>query len=397
MRTARTVFIKELREMLRDRRSLLVAFIVPLLIMPVIFVVIAITAQSREKSDREEVLPVGLINTVAVPGLPEAIGAKNNLRPRSFALREDAEQALREQKVRAVLVVPVEAAGAFDEGRAAPAEILFDGGSDKSRTARDRLERVVQEVAKAEQLRRLERQGLNRTLLDPFDLTSTNLATPQRTGGFILGTILPYVVVLWTVFGGMTAAFDLCAGEKERGTMETLLVSSASRRQIIAGKVGAVWVLSVVSALFSLIGMVFSLSGTFRALAHVQSETIEVSYTSVAVALVTVIPLGLMMSSLLLVISTFARNQKEAQTYVMPVTMLALVAAMLSMILGQENALGLALVPVLNTALAMKQVLAGTFNIPFLSMALVSSIGYALLALKLVVSMFDRETVLFRA
>ena len=115
-----------------------------------------------------------------------------------------------------------------------------------------------------------------------------------------------------------------------------------------------------------------------------------------AIALVTVIPLSLMMASLLLLISTFARNQKEAQTYVMPVTMLALVAAMLSMILGQENPLALAFVPVLNTALAMKQVLAGIFNLPFLGVALATSIAYALLTLKVAVSMFERETVLFR-
>jgi len=397
MRAARTVFIKELREMLRDRRSLLVAFVVPLLIMPVIFVIVALTAKNRERTDREEVLPVGLINTVAIPGLPEAIGARTNIQPRSFAVREDAEAAMREQKIRAILIVPIESEGAFAEGRAAPAEVVYDGASDKSRTARDRLEHVLREVEKAEQLRRLEARGLNRTLLEPFELKSTNLATPRRTGGFVLGSILPYFVILWTVVGGMNAAFDLCAGEKERGTMETLLVSSASRRQIIAGKVGAVWCLSLASALFSLIGLVVSLSGTFRAIAHVGGDPIEVSYGSIAAALVTVIPLALMMSSVLLVISTFARNQKEAQTYVFPVSMSVIVAAMLSTILGQENSIALALVPVLNTALAMKQVLAGIFNAPFLALSLATSVLYALLTLKLAVSMFERESVLFRA
>ena len=397
MRAARTVFMKEMREMLRDRRSLLVAFVVPLLIMPVIFVVVAFAAKSRERSDREEVLPVGLINTVAIPGLPEAIGRRTHLAPRSFALREDAEEAMRAQTIRAILIVPVDAAGAFSGGRAAPAEIIFDGASDKSRTARDRLEQVLREVEKAEQLRRLESRGLDRSLLEPFALKSTNVATPHRTGGFVLGSILPYFVVLWTVVGGMNAAFDLCAGEKERGTMETLLVSSASRRQIIAGKVAAVWCLSLASALFSLTGLIISLSGTFRTLAHVSGDPIQVSYGSIAAALVAVVPLALMMSSMLLVISTFARNQKEAQTYVFPVSMTVIVAAMLSTILGQENSLALALVPVLNTALAMKHVLAGMFNLPFLGLALASSVVYALLTLKLVVSMFERESVLFRA
>lgn len=397
MKAARTVFAKEMREMLRDRRSLLVAFIVPLLIMPVIFIVVSVAASSRQRSEREETLPVGLINTVAIPGLPEAIGAKGNLAPRSFAVREDAEQAIKDQKVRAALIVPAEATGAFGENRVAKVEIVYDGASDKSRTASDRLQQVLHEVEKAEQLRRLEARGLDRSLLEPFQIDTTNIATPRNTGGFVLGTILPYVVVLWSVFGGMTAAFDLCAGEKERGTMETLLVSAASRRQIIAGKIAAVWTLSVTSAAFSLIGMVFSLSGPFRVLAHLEGAPLEVSYSAAGAALLAVVPLALMMSSLLLLISTFARSQKEAQTYVMPASMLALVAAMLSMILGQENPLALALVPVLNTALAMKQVLAGIFNLPFLGLSLASSIAYALLTLKLAVSMFERESVLFRA
>lgn len=396
MRAARTVFIKELRETLRDRRSLVVAFLMPLLLMPLVLLAAGLTAHYRERSDREETLAVGLINTAAMPGLPEAIGAATNLAPRSFAVREDAEAAVRDQSVRAVLLVPVDSAGAFEQDRAAAVEILYDGANDKSRLAHERLKRVLDEVTKKEQLRRLEARGLDRSLLEPMDVRSTNLATPRRKGGFLLGTLLPYFVVLWTVVGGMNAAFDMCAGEKERGTMETLLVSSASRRQIIAGKLGAVWVMSVASALFSLIGMVLAVSGGFRSMMHLGGEQMDVSYASVGLALVTVIPLALMMSALLLMISTFARSQKEAQAYSVPITTVVTVAAMLSIVLGQENSIALGAVPVLNTALAMKQVLGGMIDVPFLAVSLASSIVYALVTLKLAGAMFERESVLFR-
>ncbi len=396
MKAARTVFIKELRETLRDRRSLLVAFLMPLLLMPLVLLVAAATAHYRERSDREETLTVGLINTAAMPGLPEALGAATNLQPRSFALREDAEAAMQDQSVRAALLVPSDSAGAFQENRAAAVEILYDGANDKSRLAHERLKRVLDEVTKKEQLRRLETRGLDRSLLEPMDVRSTNLAPPHRKGGFLLGTLLPYFVVLWTVVGGMNAAFDMCAGEKERGTMETLLVSSASRRQIIAGKLGAVWVMSVAAALFSLIGMVLAVSGGFRSMVQLGGEQMDVSYGSVALALVTVIPLALMMSALLLMISTFARSQKEAQAYSVPITTVVTVAAMLSIVLGQENSIALGAVPVLNTALAMKQVLGGMVDIPFLAVSLASSVVYALITLKLAGAMFEREAVLFR-
>ena len=397
MRAAQTVFFKEMREILRDRRSLLVSFLLPLLVVPLVLLLMAPAVASRERSDREEVLTVALVNTAAIPNLPEAIGARRDLQTRSFAVREDAEAALQQQAVRAVLLVPPEAVEAFAAGRPAAAELVFDGATDKSRLARDRLEAVLREVEQREQLRRLEARGLDRSLLEPLAITRTNQATPQRKAGFVLGSILPYFVILWTAVGGMHAAFDLCAGEKERGTMETLLVSSASRRQIIVGKIAAVGCLSIASTVFSLTGLVVSLSGAFNFLTPVTEEAISISYTSVAAALLTAVPLALMMSSVALAVSAFARNQKEAQTYVFPITMSVIVAGMLSTILGQENALALSLVPVLNTALAMKQVLSGVFNLPFLGLALASSVGYALLALKLVLAMFERESVLFRA
>jgi sodium transport system permease protein len=112
--------------------------------------------------------------------------------------------------------------------------------------------------------------------------------------------------------------------------------------------------------------------------------------------LLLVVPLALMTSALLLVVSTFARNQKEAQAYVFPFMILVMLPAILSSVLGPENALGLAFVPILNTALAMKQVLAGSTNLLFLVSAIASSALYAALAMRLSVRMFERENILFR-
>jgi sodium transport system permease protein len=114
--------------------------------------------------------------------------------------------------------------------------------------------------------------------------------------------------------------------------------------------------------------------------------------------LVIVVPLSLMTSSLLLVVSAFARNQKEAQAYIVPfMVLIMLPTALLSGFVSQDPPFGYSLVPILNTALVMKKVLVGTFDWPFLCTAIVSSGVYAALAMKVATVMFEKESVLFRA
>ncbi len=393
---SRTVFAKELRETLRDRRVLLGVIVSPLLVTPLMILVMGFFVGQKVQSDQAEALAVGVVNAAALPGLESALGERDRLLVTPLADLAEAEEALAARRVRAVLAVPESAADELAAGRTVTAEILFDGASDKSRNALARLERLVEAVARTEVDRRLAERGLDRTLLAPVRHEARDLAPKEQTGGFFLGMFLPYVVILGAAFGGMTSAFDLCAGEKERGTMETLLVSPASRHEIILGKLAAIAVVSIVAALCSIAGLVLAVQLGLSVAGRLFETGFAISYPAVGAMLLIVIPLSLMTSALLLIVSTFARNQKEAQAFVFPLLLVIMVPAILSSILGPEGHLGLALVPVLNTALVMKQVLAGATDLPFLALSLASSLLFAGLAMRLVVSMFERESILFR-
>ncbi len=392
----RTVFTKELRETFRDRRVLLGVIVSPLVVTPLLIVAMGFFVGQKVESDRTESLEVGVVNAAALPDWESGVASVKTLSVRPLDSLEAAEAAVREHHVRAALVLPENTAEELGAGRNIQAEILFDGASDKSRNALSRLEGVVRDIAHAEVTRRLVGEGLDRAVLEPIRHKSRDLAQKEKTGGFILGIFLPYIVILSASFGGMTSAFDLCAGEKERGTMETLLVSPASRHEIILGKLGAIAIVSVCAAFCAIAGLVAAMHGGFTLAAQLFDAGLAISYPAVGAMLLIVIPLALMTSALLLVVSTFARNQKEAQAYVFPFMILIMLPAILSSVLGPENNLGLSFVPILNTALAMKQVLAGLTNPAFLAIAVISSALYAALAMRLAVWMFERESILFR-
>jgi len=392
----RTVFLKELRETFRDKRVILSVIVSPLLVTPMLMVAMGFFVSQKVKADRAEHLPVGIVGAAHLPGLDEALGEVDTLEVRHFDTRAEAENAVRERTVRAALVVPPHSATRLPAGESTRVEILFDGASDKSRNAESRLKEVVRKVAEAEVDRRLAARGIDRNLLEPIKTESVNLASEEKVGGFILGTILPYIVILTAAFGGMNTAFDLCAGEKERGTMETLLVSPASRHEIILGKLATIGVVSILSALCAIAGLVLAVQGGFSAARSLMGTDLSIAYPAVGAMLLIVIPLALMTSAILLIVSTVARNQKEAQAYIFPFMIVIMLPAVVSSVMGPEGSFALAFVPILNTAIVMKQVLTGVFDLAFIATALATSVLYAVILMKLAVNLFERESILFR-
>lgn len=395
---ALTVFLKEIRETLRDKRVILGVFVSPLLVTPLMMVAVIFFASRKAMTEQAETLDVAIVSVEELPLLTEAFGEMETLNVHTLDSRDDAEAAVKEGGVSAALVLDPGAVATLGAGGNTTAEILFNNSNDRSRNARGRLWEVLNTFKEKEVARRLSASGLAEEVLNPMEGTQVDLASKEDTSGFVLGMILPYIVIIMASVGGMTTAFDICAGEKERGTMETLLVSPASRHEIVLGKLWTISAISIAAAFFAVCGIVLAFQGVIVVAGEFAPELgVSVSYTAVAAMLVFVVPLSLMTSSLLLVVSAFARNQKEAQAYVFPFMILIMLPALLSNFISQDPSFGYSMVPILNTALVMKQVLVGTFDWPFLSTAIVTSAFYAALTMKVATAMFEKESVLFRA
>lgn len=395
---ARTVFLKEIRETLRDKRVILSVFVGPVLVFPLVIAAVGFFAAKKAVTEQAEMLEVAIVKAEGVPLMTEALAEMETLTVRELASRDEAERAVTEGGVSAALVIDENAMEALNAGENTTAEILFNNSNDRSRNARGRLWDVLNKFKEKEVARRLAANGLAKEILNPMEGTQVDLASKEDTGGFVLGLILPYIVIIMASTGGMTTAFDICAGEKERGTMETLLVSPASRHEIVLGKLWAVSAVSIAAAFFAVCGIVVTVQGGIVVAGEFAPEIgVSISFVAVAAMLVVIVPLSLMTSSVLLVVSAFARNQKEAQAYIFPFMVLIMLPAMITNFISQDPSFGYSMIPILNTALVMKQVLVGTFDLAFLTTAIASSALYAALTMRVATAMFEKESVLFRA
>ncbi len=249
--------------------------------------------------------------------------------------------------------------------------------------------------------------GLPATLVRPFSVTRENVAPPEKVGGNEVGGFIPYLIILLCFTGAMYPAIDLTAGEKERGTMETLLSSRVARLEIVLGKFLMVLTSSLCAMAFSLLSMAgtFVLAGTSMGARAIETAARApaahgllplVDPLGVVGVLAMVLPAAVLFSALLLAIGLFARTAKEAQSYFTPMVFVVILPAVIGILPGIELNARLALVPLLNLSLVCKEMISGIWHWHYIALIFASTSVYAAAALAICVRMFNREEVIFR-
>jgi sodium transport system permease protein len=199
----------------------------------------------------------------------------------------------------------------------------------------------------------------------------------------------------------MYPAIDLTAGEKERGTMETILSSPISRTDLVFGKFGLVLSASLATAVLAVISMGVSFSAVGKSHILKSSDAAQMQLKIGLDAALTVflmaLPVAILFAAVLLTIALFAKSHKEAQSYVTPMTFVVIIPAVASLMPGVELTPKLALIPILNTSLVCKEIISGTYHWGSIAVIFLSTCVYAAAALFLAVKMFQRESVLFRS
>ncbi len=390
------VFRKELRETLRDKRVILGVIISPLLVTPLIFGIGAFFIGQKVMKNNAATLEVGIVEKGSFPELIQTLEDDDSVNAQRFETRQAAIDALTERVVRTVLIVSENARRDFQNDRSASIEVIFNLANETSQNTNTRLRSLIEKFGRDALVQRIQAKELPESFAKPIRIKSTNIASSESTGGFVLGIILPYIIIIAAAFGGIQTAFDLCAGEKERSTMETLLVSPVSRSDIVRGKLYTIFAISLIASLCAITGVVVPLVVGLDFFKDIAGDYISIKLSSIPAMLLIVVPLALFTSSLLLAISSFARNQKEAQTYILPFISIVLLPVMLSTIFGAETQLYTAFIPVMNISLTMKQILGDLFDPLYFAIALGSSFLYAFAVMRIATALFQRESILFR-
>jgi sodium transport system permease protein len=406
-----TVYLKELRDSLRDRRTLISMIVIPTLIMPLLMFGIGAVMTKVIKSAREEASRIVILGGEDSPGIVAAL--KADPRFRVVPAAGDYKQMVSEKKVRLAVEIPAGFEAGLKAGAPTTVMLYHYEGEMKSGLGASAVERFFRDLREKTVETRLADRGLSAEVVKPFEVKRQNVAPPEKVGGNIIGGLIPYIIIILCFTGAMYPAIDLTAGEKERGTMETLLCSPVHRVNIVLGKFLMVMTASIATMCLTLIstGVSLAIGGSFftgggraataasaaggaaKAAANVMPAIDPVGILGVFALIA---PVAVLFAAVLLTISLFAKSYKEAQSYVSPLIMVVIMPAMLGMLPGIELTAKTALVPILNLSLACKEMLSGVWHWPYLGLIFGSTCAYAAVALALCVKMFNREEVMFR-
>ena len=399
LRNIGIVYRKELTDSLRDRRTLVSMIVIPLLVFPVMmlgFSYLAVKLVGQAKKEVPQIMVLGGEDS------PKVMAGLRNLDTIEIVPpAPDYVEQISNKKVRAAVEIPKGFDAALERNEKTTIKIYMYEGEIKSSFAADRVEKFFSELREKTARDRLEARKLPVSLLKPFDIEQKNVAPPEKVGGSLFGGLIGYMVILLCMTGAMYPAIDLTAGEKERGTMETILCSPVERTHLVLGKFLMVLTASLASAVLSVISMGVSFLGVSK-LGSLESggrSPFQMSINPKAVLAVfgMVLPMAVLFAAALMTIALFAKSYKEAQSYLTPMTFLVVIPAVASLLPGVELNAKLALVPVLNTSLVSKEILTGTYHWNYIALIFLSSCAYAAAAMFIAVKMFQREDVLFRA
>lgn len=364
----KVVFWKEVRENLRDRRTMFSTFVLGTLMGPVLFagligLMISVTLERAEKPLK---LPVA--------GGEHAPNLIAWLKTRGVEVEPapaDAEAAIRKRDHDVVLRIPAEYAGQWREGRAATLELIVDRSQQKAEQTVSRAERLIAEYASMTVSQRLLVRGISPEVVQPVLIADVDQSTPQSRSGMLLA-MLPYLLILTVFAGGSYLATDATAGERERQSLEPLLINPVSRGQIMGGKLLATFAFAVVSLAISLLA--FAAVGPLLPVEKI-GMVVKFGPTEIALLFLVVAPLGLIGAGLLTSVSAFAKGFREAQTYNTLLIILPAIPSMLMALNPVKPTDWMYAVPLLSHQLLIEQTVRGESVVPWQAAA---SIGCTL-------------------
>jgi len=431
------ILVREVRDQLRDRRTLFMIFVLPLLLYPLLGMsLFQITQFIREQPTK--VLIVGFQEPADFPKLvrtdddgtvhfadelfrnAESVRLLQLVKPAADAPQEivdaAARAAVQNGEYEAIVQFPPdfnakllafrEKLSTVDEaGSAAQSadvermlipspEIYYNTAKEKSQLAYVRLREVLDRWSDAIGRQNLTSRNLPASTARPFDYEQHDVADKHERDAALWGKILPFLLLIWALTGAFYPAVDLCAGEKERGTLETLLSSPAERIEIVWGKLFTVMLFSVMTAVLNILSM--GITGSV-VLKHLPNFGPPPPLAPIWLFLA-LLPMSALFSALCIALASFARSTKEGQYYLMPLVLVTLPLVILPMAPSIELNLGMSLIPVTGVVLLLKAMLEGRYwdVLPYMLPVTLVTGGCCLLALRWAVDQFNSENVLFR-
>ena len=383
-----------MKDILRDRRTLFATVIIPILLIPLMTFGIPLLFSSTEQQIVEQTQYIAIINYESSEEFTKLIDGSRSLRV--VVIDKPIDEAIRNGTIAAGVEIPRDFDNRILNEQNVNITIYYDASSRTSNVAYSKIMQFLSMYSKDTVDERLVNREINPQILRPIQVYAKDVATKDEVSGYLLSLILPPLLAIIVATGGMNAAIDLTVGEKERHTLEALLVTSTSRRDLITGKFLAVFSTTLVSIAF----IMLSLSGSVGYLSTlaVQQMPIFLTLQTSIIVFVILSLMAIMIASLGMAIASFAKSFKEANNYLTPMLFLIVILSFGSYGLSIED-VGLIpfLVPILNVTLVIQEVLVNNLNILHLVLTVTSTLVISMILISIASWIFHKESLLFRA
>jgi len=352
MKSALTVFWKEVRENLRDRRTIINTLLTGPLFAPLVFVLIINTAVTREIEKADKPLPLPVIGAERAPNLVDALKQHGvEIKPAP----DDPERAVRDTDADVVLRIPASYVEAWNKGEPAQVELIYDQSQRDAQGSVGRLRALLENYGQRTGALRLVARGLSPDVIRPLVVADRDQSTAQSRSGTMFG-MLPYFFILGVFVGGMALAIDTTAGERERQSLEPLLVNPVSRSKILAGKLAATCVFALTTLLISIVA--FSIAGQFLPTEKL-GMSLEIGPRFAVLTLLAMLPLVLLLATLQTLAAAFAKSFREAQTYLSLLMFVPVIPTLMLSMFPLKTQTWMYAVPLMGQQIAVTRLLRG--------------------------------------
>lgn len=384
------VLKKELLDIFRDRKTLIVSILIPLIIFPIIFGVMGKSINKTNKTV-EDNLKIAIKDN-GNSSLSKYIKSQKNIK---LVESNNIEDDVKNGKLFLGIEIPDDFEKNIEQEKDMKIDITYDNVSQQSMTAMNIINSYIDQYSKTIIKKRLDKRNISSDILNPVTIqTKTSVKEKESEGKFMISLMLPLLLIIYSVTGPLAPATDLGAGEKERGTLEPLLTTQAGRLSLLWGKFFAITIMGFVTTAASLIGLFIAMNqdnGLFK------GASVQLPIKSILLIALVSILITMVFGALELSISIYARSFKEAQTYLSPLTIIAFVPAYATYMLDAKNIDSIYFhIPLANASCLIKEFVSGIYNINHIAITFGWIVVYVLAAILFARYMFSREEVIFR-
>lgn len=388
-----TILKKELIDLLRDKKTIIMGILLPIILYPVMMIGINKLAENSLDMSKKSFSVV--VQDEGSSSVRELLKTQKNI---TIKEQKDAEKALKDGDISLIVEVPKD----FDQNIAgekkSEIKIKYDDKSQDSAMLNSMVQSMLSSYGQKVAEQRLTAKGIDTSILNPFTTESTDIsktAADDAASGFAKGMmmVLPTLVVMLLLMPTIGIAVDLCAGEKERQTMEPLLSTAVNRTSIVWAKIAALAVVGIITLVCTLGAMSVSVSAI--------GSSAEMSFINARFILsagITCLFLVLAFGALQIALSIYARSIKEANSYLSGVSVFAMVLCYVPFMMDAKSIeMKYFNIPVVNTTCLLKELMAGIYRTDHLLIVLAWNVVYTVAAVLFARYMFSREEVIFRS